>query len=167
MEKLLVAEALKPQGIKGEIKVKLHVDGFFAVKNVKTLYDGEGNAYKIKNFKDATGGFAFLLVDGVFDRNTAELLRGKMFYANKNDIKKEKSAFFISDLIGVKVIADNNEIGVIKNVIKSNVDIFELDTISGKCYFPFLNKLNYEIDLDSKTMTVDFDAFKEISVYEG
>ena len=51
MEKLLVAEALKPQGIKGEIKVKLYVDGFFAVKNVKTLYDGEGNVYKIKNFK--------------------------------------------------------------------------------------------------------------------
>ena len=167
MEKLIVAETLKPQGIKGEVKIKLFVDGFFAVKSIKTLFDGEGKVYTVKTIKDATGGFAFLHIDGVNDRNSAELLRGKTFYANKNDIKKEKNAFFISDLIGLELYAGDNLIGVIKDVTKSNVDIFELETNKGKCYFPFLNKLNYKIDLSNKKMTVDETVFNEVSVYEG
>ena len=167
MEKLLIAETLKPQGIKGEVKIKLYVDGFFAIKGVKTLYDGNGNTYKVKTLKDATGGFAFLLIDGIDDRNDAELLRGKLFYANKSDIIKEKSAFFITDLIGVNVYAGNVLVGVISGVTKSNVDIFELETEKGKCYFPFLNKLNYTIDLNAKIMRVDKVAFSEVAVYES
>ena len=167
MEKLLIAETLKPQGIKGEVKVKLIVDGFFAVKGVKTLFDGEGNSYKVKSFKDATGGFAFLLLDGVNDRNDAELLRGKNFYAFKKDIKKENSAYFISDLIGLTLIVGETKIGVLQDVTKSNVDIFTLKTEKGLCYFPFLNKLNYKIDLKNKIMTVDEQAFKEVCVYES
>lgn len=168
MEKLLIAETLKPQGIKGEIKVKLIVDGFFAVKNVKKVYDEQGNEYLVNNFKDVTGGFAFLHLDGVNSRNDAELLRGKSFFANKTDIKKDKNAFFISDLIGVTLIVGNNKVGEISDVIKSNVDIFEFTNLSGKkCYFPFLKKLNYQIDLDNKIMTVNEQAFKEVVVDES
>ena len=167
MEKLLIAETLKPQGIKGEVKLKLFVDGFFAIKSIKTLYDEKGNIYKVKSLKDATGGFAFLLVDGIDNRNDAELLRGKIFYANKTDIIKDKTSFFITDLIGLQVYANETYVGVIKDVIKSNVDIFELETEKGKCYFPFLNKLNYTVDLKGGRMIVDQMAFNEVCVYEG
>lgn len=168
MERLLIAETLKPQGIKGEIKVKLYTDGFFAVKGIKTVYDGDGNEYTVKNFKDATGGFAILSLDGIVTRNDAEFLRGKLFYADKKAIKKDANAFFISDLIGVKVFAGDNEIGVIENITKSNVDIFELSLLSGKkCWFPFLKKLEYVIDLDKKLMTVNQQIFSEVAYYES
>ena len=167
MEKLLVCQTLKPQGIKGEVKIKLLVDDFYAIKGVKTLYDDSGNSFTVKSLKDATGGFAFLLIDGVDNRNDAELLRGKDFYANKLDIKKEKNAFFISDLIGLKLYAGEKYIGKIAYITQSNVDVFEVDTSKGKCYFPFLNKLNYKIDLKNKSMTVDEKAFLEVSIYEG
>lgn len=168
MEKLLIAQVLKPQGIKGEVKIKLIVDGFFSIKGVKTIYDEKGVAYAVSNLKDVGGGFAFLSVDGITDRNGAELLRNKSFYADKKDVKKDSDAFFISDLIGVKLVVGEEEIGEIKDVVKSNVDIFEIKKYNGKTtYFPFLKKLNYQIDLSKKVMTVDKDAFLEVAVDEG
>ena len=40
-------------------KSTLILQTILRLKGVKTLYDGDGNEYKVKNLKDATGGFAF------------------------------------------------------------------------------------------------------------
>ena len=39
MEKLEVFEVVKPQGIKGELKVRILADSFLNVSSIKKLYD--------------------------------------------------------------------------------------------------------------------------------
>ena len=168
MEKLEVFEVVKPQGIKGELKARILADSILNVNKIKTIYDKSGNAFTVKLVKDAGGGFAFLSLDGVVTRNDAELLRGVIYYAEKGDIKKTKTSYFITDLIGLSVLADGVDIGVIKDVLKSNVDMFVLSDRNGKTlYIPYLKQLNPNVDLDAKTLTVDGEKLKDVIYYES
>ena len=168
MEKLEVFEVVKPQGIKGELKARILADSILNVNKIKTIYDKSGNAFTVKLVKDAGGGFAFLSLDGVVTRNDAELLRGVIYYAEKGEIKKTKTSYFITDLIGLSVLADGTEIGVIKDVLKSNVDMFVLSDRNGKTlYIPYLKQLNPCVDLDAKTLTVDGEKLKDVIYYES
>ena len=123
MQKLLIGRVVKPQGIKGEVKVLLLTDGFFSVKNLKEAYIGD-KLYKINSIKDAGVPCAFLGLQGICDRNAAEALRGADVYADKSLINKDKNAYFIEDLIGLTLYAGEDKIGTIQDVIKSNVDMF-------------------------------------------
>ncbi len=168
MEKLEVFEVVKPQGIKGELKVRILADSILSVNKIKCIYDNKGNTFTVKLIKDAGVGFAFLTLDGILTRNDAELLRGVIYYAEKGDIKKTKTSYFITDLIGLSVYADGEEIGVIKDVLKGNVDMFVLSDKDGKTlYIPYLKQLNPLVDLQSKTLTVDGEKLKDVIYYEG
>ena len=128
MQKLLIGRVVKPQGIKGEVKVLLLTDGFFSVKNLKEAYIGD-KLYKINSIKDAGVQCAFLGLQGVTDRNAAEALRGAEVYADKSLINKDKNAYFIEDLIGLTLYAGEDKIGAIQDVIKSNVDMFVISGV--------------------------------------
>ncbi|MBR5439497.1 MAG: 16S rRNA processing protein RimM [Clostridia bacterium] len=169
MEKLEVFEVVKPQGIKGELKVRILADGFFSVSNLKNIYASNGEICAIKAVRDAGGGFAFLTLNGVLTRNDAELLRGKIYYANKTEINKEKSAYFIVDLIGLTVYDwQNNKLGTVVDVMQSNVDMFKIKSETGAfLYVPHLKKLQPKIDVNSKTITFLSDELKDVVYYEN
>ena len=167
MNKLACFTVVKPQGIKGELKAKILADGISSVKNVKTLYDDNGTAYKVKSVKDAFGGFAFLALENVVTRNDSELFRGVTFYAEKSQISKNKNDFFIADLLGLKVIVSSEPFGTIKDVIQSNVDMFEIELTTGKkAYFPFLKALDIKVDLKSGTLSIDKSKLDGVIFYE-
>lgn len=166
MQKLLIGRIVKPQGIKGELKIFLETDGFTSVKNLKEVYI-EDRIYKINSIKDAGVPCAFLGLEGVLDRNAAENFRGLAVYADKSLINKDENAYFIEDLVGLTVYAEEEVVGVVKQVIKSNVDMFVIDGVKGIVYMPFLKILNSQIDLNAKVMTVNKEKFYECSTYEN
>lgn len=150
MQKLLIGRVVKPQGIKGEVKVLLLTDGFFSVKNLKEAYIGD-KLYKINSIKDAGVPCAFLGLQGVTDRNAAEALRGAEVYADKSLINKDKNAYFIEDLIGLTLYAGEDKIGTIQDVIKSNVDMFVISGVESAGGNDGENKAVEETENDDKT----------------
>lgn len=150
MQKLLIGRVVKPQGIKGEVKVLLLTDGFFSVKNLKEAYIGD-KLYKINSIKDAGVPCAFLGLQGICDRNAAEALRGAEVYADKSLINKDKNAYFIEDLIGLTLYAGEDKIGTIQDVIKSNVDMFVISGVESAGGNDGENKAVEETKNDDKT----------------
>lgn len=150
MQKLLIGRVVKPQGIKGEVKVLLLTDGFFSVKNLKEAYIGD-KLYKINSIKDAGVPCAFLGLQGVTDRNAAEALRGAEVYADKSLINKDKNAYFIEDLIGLTLYAGEDKIGTIQDVIKSNVDMFVISGVESAGGNDGENEAVEETENDDKT----------------
>lgn len=150
MQKLLVGRVVKPQGIKGEVKVLLLTDGFFSVKNLKEAYIGD-KLYKINTIKDAGVPCAFLGLQGICDRNAAEALRGAEVYADKSLINKDNNAYFIEDLIGLTLYAGEDKIGTIQDVIKSNVDMFVISGVESAGGNDGENKAVEETENDDKT----------------
>ncbi len=167
MEKIICFNVVKPQGIKGELKVRILADGFYSIKNVKTVYDANGKSFSVLKIRDAFSGFAFLTIEGVSTRNDAELFRGVDFYVSKDQINKKKDEFFISDIIGLKVMVDGEDQGTVSDVIQASVDMFEIKTKNGKkWYFPFLKSLEIEFDFDARTLSISKEKLDGVKYCE-
>lgn len=76
MERLIIGEVLKPQGIRGELKIKTYTDEPDDVKSFGQVYI-EGKPYKILSFRVGGDGFAYLGLRGVPDRTRRSSCAGK------------------------------------------------------------------------------------------
>ena len=94
--KILIGKIVKPQGINGEVKLVDYTDGFSAVSDLEEVYIDD-KSYKILSISSRDGAL-FICLRGVFDRNAAELLRGKEVFADKDKINKPDGSYFIEEL---------------------------------------------------------------------
>lgn len=164
MDFLTVATILKPQGIRGEVKVKVHLDSAEDMKEIKRVYIS-GEEYAILNVR-ASGEFAFIALRGIADRNAAELLRGREMEALREDCPPlPEGRYYIGDLTGCKVITSSGEhVGEVTSVTPARTDIFTLSTPKGEVSFAAAEGVILEVDLESSIITVDKKRFKEVSV---
>lgn len=163
-EKLTVATVLKPQGIRGEIKVKVHLDCAEDMKALKyVLLDGEER--DLLSLR-AQGEFAFIVLRGVADRNAAELLRGKELEVYRKDLPElPEGRYYIADLTGCDVVTSAGEkIGVITSVTPARTDIYTLETPKGEVSFAAAEGVIESVDTAAKKIIVNKKRFKEVSV---
>ena len=68
-------------------------------------------------------------IDGVNDRNSAELLRGIELFINRDELPELKDGeYYQADLIGMRVVRDGITIGRVDNIQNYGAgDIIELD----------------------------------------
>ena len=166
MQFLTVASVLKPQGIRGELKVKVYLDEAETLKQIKKVYIS-GEEYSVLNVR-ASGEFAYVVLRGVADRNAAELLRGKDMEALREDCPPlPEGRYYIGDLTGCSVVAaSGDEIGTVVSVTPARTDIFTLSSQKGEVSFAAAEGVILEVDLEKKVITVDKKRFKEVSVWE-
>jgi len=162
-----IATILKAQGIKGEVKLASSIDNV-AILKLKTVYI-EDKLATIKKIR-SDGKFLYVLFDEINDRNKAEELRGKVIYANKEDIILADDTFFIEDLIGY-IVKDTkgNTLGELVEIYQNGMsaDVYVLKTSDGgKISFPFIKILNPKFDQDENILLLDDKIISQIVLYE-
>ena len=83
---LVVGEVLRPQGLRGEVKVKPLTDDpdrFFDLRRV--FLRGEEKRCRCLRVHE---GYAYLQIDGIFSREAAEGIRGEMLRIRREDAVK-------------------------------------------------------------------------------
>ena len=86
-----------------------------------------------------------------------EKYKGKdLLVTRDNAVKLEANENFIVDLIGIKVITDENEeLGTLTDVLLTGAnDVYEVDTGSKKILLPAIPSCILDVDLDKQTMLV-------------
>ncbi len=166
MERLVIGEVLKPQGIRGELKIKTFTDYPEDVKAFKTLYI-EGEGYKILSFRVGTDGFAYVGLRGIPDRNAAELFRGKKIEGEREDAPAlEEGQYYIVDIIGLSCETEEGEtLGIVKDVTNLSSDIYTIEKAGKSVLFPAVKGVVKRVDLVNKKLIVDKKIFDEIAVY--
>lgn len=165
-DKIEIGAVAKPQGIKGELKIRLFCDGFDSVKNI-TEAEIDGTVYKVESFCFAGGEEAILKLVGLDDRNQAETMRRKEVFAHKNEIDVEEGRYFISDVLGCKLfLTSGKELGEIFDIISGNVDYYYVKTDEGTAVFPLIDGLLESVDIAAKKVTVNAKKFTEVVMYE-
>ena len=164
MQYLTIAAVLKPQGIRGEVKVKVYLDDSSALSKIPRVFIS-GAEYALMNVR-AQGEFAYLTLRGVADRNAAELLRGKDVEALKSECPPlPEGRYYIGDIEGCRVVTEDNDIiGEVKSVVPARTDIFVLSTPSGELSFAAAEGVILDIDPENKQIVVNYKRFKEVSV---
>lgn len=166
MNKIEIGAVAKPQGIKGELKIRLFGDGFNTVKDI-TEAEVDGKVYKVESFRYSGGEEAIIKLKGLDDRNQAELLRRKEVYADRSEIKVEEGRYFVSDVLGCKLyLSSGKELGEIFDIISGNVDYYYVKTSEGTAVFPLIDGVLESVDITEKKVTVNAKKFTEVVMYE-
>ncbi len=166
MERLVIAEVLKPQGIRGELKVKTFTDSPEDVKAFGTVYIDDA-PYKILSFRVGEGGFAYLGLRGVPDRDAAELLRGKKIEGAREDAPElEEGRYYIVDMLGLTAVTESGEVlGTVKDVTPLSSEVYTLEKDGKQILFPAVRGVVKEVDLEKRRLVVDKKRFDEVAVY--
>ena len=167
MERITVGQIIKAFGIRGEVKIKPITDNVERFQKLRTVFIS-GTTYKISACR-IHEGFVYLKFIGVNDRNASELLVGNMLEIDRNDaVDLPEGRYFITDLIGCDLqLSSSAVVGKIIDVLQYGAaDVIVVKTDKTICRFPFIKKLNADVDVDAKIMRVDEKTFFEVSVYE-
>ena len=168
MKSLTVAKILKPQGIRGEIKVMTFTDSPADLDAFDKVYIG-GNAYKLLKVRPQAGDCAFITLSGIADRNAAETLRGLDVEVDREEIPAlPEGTYYIADVIGCKVITqEGEELGVICGITPARTDIYEYAAPDGKTVaFAAVDGVILSTDVQTKILTVDKARLAEVAIDE-
>ena len=171
-EYLIIGEILKPQGVKGEVKVRpitcdpSRFDGLTRV----FFQDGEG-AYTPEKIKVSRvdPDAVYLTVKGYTDRTEAEKLRGKLLYVDRASAAKlPEDAEFICDLIGCVATDDSGRlIGTLTDVMQPGAgDVYVFQGPMGEVLVPALKSVFLEVDVRNKKMRLSAQRLSEVAVFE-
>jgi len=165
MQRLIIGEVLKPQGIRGELKIKTFTDFPEDVKAFKTVYIDD-TPYKILSFRVGNDGAAYVGLRGVPDRNAAELMRGKLLQGERDDAPPlNDGQYYIVDIIGLSSETEVGEVlGVVKDIKNLSSDIYTIEKAGKSILFPAVKGVIKRVDLDNQKLIVDKKIFDEIAV---
>lgn len=156
-----VGQIVKPQGVKGEVKVRSFADDaerFHSLREVM-LGDKEGPSDRARvSACRVQGDSVYLRLSGVNDRDQAEKLRGRYIWIDRSQaVPLGKDTYYLSDLIGCTVIDENgNTYGNIAEIIQTGSnDVYVVRSQSGDdLLLPALKSIVSRVDVEDGRVTV-------------
>lgn len=165
-----IGQVLKPQGIRGEIKVRALTDDPSRFSALKSVFI-EQKSYRVTSVRYSAGD-VYLKLFGIDDRNAAEALRNRFLSVDRAAaVPLGDGEFFIADLIGATLMEkrgdDVTRIGEIKDIRSFGAaDVFTVMLENGEMSFAFVKELNPVFDEQARTFTVDGKKLSEVAVYD-
>ena len=170
-EYLLLGEIVRPQGIRGEVKVRHYTDDPDRFHDLEIVFLKRGDSYEQMTVTDSRvqGDDVYLKFEGVEDRNEAEKLRNIQLWVDRdNAVELGEDEVFIADILGAKAFdTKGNPVGVLKDVLTpGGVDVFVLKTPKGTLMFPALKEVLLEMNADEGKLVLDENKLEEVALYE-
>ena len=168
---LLIGEVLKPQGIRGEVKVKpvtCDPERFYDLEQVFFEKNGQYEPVQVLSARVDKSG-AYLLLEGVSDRNEAEKLRGQLLYIDREHaVELPEDAEFICDLIGCHGADDEGrDLGELVDVMQpGGNDVYVFRGLLGEVLVPALKDVVLRVDVREKQMLFKAKRLNEVAVFE-
>lgn len=168
-EYLLIGEVLRPQGIKGQVKVRPYTDDPERFLDLKQVFVKNGDAYSAQRIADVSvrEDGVYLRLSGAQDRDAAEKQRGTALYVDRAHARQlEENETFICDLIGCKVTdTQGNELGKVTDVLQpGGNDVYVIRTPKGEMLLPALKHVIPTVDPANGIIIVDEKRLHEVAV---
>lgn len=164
---LIVGEILRPQGLRGELKIKPYTDDparFFDLKRVRV---GE-EAMRTIHCNRVHEGYAYVRLEGVYSREAADAMRGILLYILRDDaVTLPEDTDFICDLEGCHATdTEGTDHGTLAEVLQpGGVDVYVFRGPKGELMVPALKRVVLTVDTKAKTILLDAEGLRETAVY--
>ena len=168
---LMIGTVLKPQGIRGEVKIKPYAARVEMFSSWKELYLEDRGAYtpvplKVTRIHE---GFVYAFLAGSSSADDAEAFRGRDLYIDRaHAAPPEDGAVYIADLIGCEAVdGDGNPVGVLTDVLQyGSVDTWVFRTPSGTMMAPALLSVFTQVDAEAGRILVCAEKLREVAVFD-
>ncbi|MGG7047718.1 MULTISPECIES: ribosome maturation factor RimM [unclassified Campylobacter] len=157
---LEVAQLGKSVGLKGYVKLHNRSDFPEQFKKGAKFFDKSGTQLVIKHYNKVRGEVLFEDFESV---ELAKELTNRMLYTTieqtRKDCKLKKDEYFYFDIIGLKVVENNEILGVVDDIEQVSKDSLLLVKTDEKLtqngfaksfYLPYIDNFVKSIDLQSK-----------------
>lgn len=155
---LMVGVIANTHGVRGEVKVYPTTDDVNRFKKLKEIYMGEEKApLHIQSVKFQKN-MVILGFKEYTSLNEVEGLRNKELFVDRaHAVKLQKDEYFISDLIGLKVVTDEGaDLGELTDVMTTGAnDVYVVKTTDGKeVLLPAIKECVLKVDMNERVMSV-------------
>ena len=170
-EYLLIGEITKPQGVRGELKLRPITCDPGRFDGLTTAYVKDGDSYRpvTISVRKADADAVYLRMEGVETRNDAELMRGTALYIDRaHAVELDEDSTFLCDLVGLRgVCTDGSEIGTLIEVMQpGGNDVYVFKGKRGEVLVPALKSVVAKVDLNEGVMLLDSARMAEVAVYD-
>lgn len=150
---VFIGEIVNTHGIKGELRIisDFKYKDIVFKKGVK-FYIGKRKQEVIVNTYRKHKIYDMVTFEGINDINEAIIFKGDKVYIAREDLNID--GYVDEDIIGLKAYDDNNEIGVVQDIIKNKQEILLIKNSKKTYMIPFVEEL-VKIDLENKKIYIN------------
>jgi len=156
MKYVLIGKIVNTHGLKGEVRIlssfKYKDKVFFPGMKVyigKDKVCEEINSYRFHKI------FDMITMNGYSNINEILKYKGEYIFVNKEDVKLLENEYLDEDIIGLNVMVDGRNIGVVKKIEDHNGNEILVVRNGDKNYFvPYNFDILLNIDLNKREMNV-------------
>ena len=162
-EVVCVGIIAKPVGIKGQVRIHPYTSQPASILSYDTLLLSDMSEVRLLNPKVNEKGDIITFIDGVKNRNDAELFHLKELFIKKEDLPKlEEDEYYLDDLSGLSVLdTQKNIIGKVLAALDHGAGTFldiKLSEDNKVATLPFNKTSVLTINLSEKIIEID-DGF--------
>ena len=166
---LMIGEVLKPQGLRGECKIRPCAADPSLFASWDTVYRKEGDGYAPLSFslRRVHDGFVYAVLEGCSSAEDAERFRGTELYIDRaHAAPLEEGAVYIADLIVCRAVDEKGrQLGHLTDVLHhGTVDTWVFQTAGGTLMSPALKAVFPVVDTEKKTILVVREKLEEVCV---
>lgn len=169
--RLLIAEIGPAHGVRGQVKLRLHLDDPDLLKTLGPLYTGPtgGQTAHLRLINDAGKSGWVGAIEGVTDRTAAEKWRGVNLYIDRDALPDtdDDDGYYVTDLVGLNVQDDAGAVvGAIQSVDNFGAsDLIEVKPTSGPTFYvPFTDDYVADVNMDDGYIVVqNYTEFQSVA----
>ena len=152
-------------GIRGALKIEPWCDSPEVAASLPKIYfsesDGSYTEAEVKR-ASAAGRFVLMTLAGVETPEDARAYKGKIFYADRDDIPLGEGDFFIEDIIGLPVYdaETGKKYGTVKDAdFSRHTPLYTIETERGEVLYPAIPEFVKEIDIETGVKICPISGF--------
>ncbi len=155
---LAIGRIVRPHGVRGELRVEVLTDFPDRIARLRRVYVGdEHRAYTLRDVRLHQEAL-LLRLEGVDDRNTADLLRGQVVsVAMRDAVPLEPGEYYHHQLLGVRVVTEAGEaLGEIVELlsIPGANDVYVVHGVRGELLIPGISDVVRRLDVEAGLMII-------------
>lgn len=144
-------------GLKGEIKIQPWCDSPDFLCEFDTLFWKSGTPVEVERAR-VQKNIVIMKIKGCDTVEEAQKLRNRVLYMDRDDVELEEGAYFIQDLIGLRVVDAGSgiEYGLLTDVSETGAnDVYHIKSPEGKLfYIPAIPDVVKETNIEDGVMKI-------------
>lgn len=161
MKMILVAEVVKPHGLRGEVCIDSFADSPFLFGEVPSVFlakeGGKPRRFRVLTHRKHKGR-VLLTFEGVDGREAADALRGYQVLVREKDLPESgKDSLYLYQIKGMRVLLENGDVvGTVSDfLLNMGQETWVIKSDEGKeILFPAEKDFIRSVDLESREVTV-------------
>ena len=168
---LMIGTVLKPQGVRGECKIKPYAADLDLFSSWKTLYLSEKDSYhplscEVTRIHD---GYVYARLGDSVSADDAEHFRGQSLYIDRaHAASPDKNGHLIADLLGCHAVSPSgDDLGELTDVLQNgSVDTWVFRSSGKRWMAPALLEAFPQVDVESRRILVNPERLQEVALFE-